>query len=80
MKHLPLLVVFAAADKAPYQVPTIHFNTDSFSFGINTFALVTMGNRLDQFEDLTLKKDVPEVGGIQGGLVIKGTGTFNFHV
>jgi hypothetical protein len=39
-----------------------------------------MGNHPDQFEDLTLKKNGPKEEGIQGGLVIKGKGTFNFHI
>jgi hypothetical protein len=80
IKHLPHLVAFVAADKAPYQVPTIRFNMDSFSIGVNTFALITMRNHPDKFENLTLKKEGPKVEGIQGGLVIKGTGSFNFHI
>jgi hypothetical protein len=41
-----------------------------------------MGNRLDQFEDLKLHngKDDTEVEGIKGGLEIKGTGMFKFHI
>ncbi len=72
IKRLPHLVAFAAAGKAPYHVPTICFDMDFFSIGVNTFTLVTMGNRLEQFEDLTLNKDGPQVERIQGGLVIKG--------
>jgi hypothetical protein len=38
-----------------------------------------MGNRPVQFEDLNGKDDT-EVKGIKGGLEIKGTGTFKFHI
>jgi hypothetical protein len=44
-KRLSHLVAFAAADKVPYQVPTVRFDTDSFSIGVNSFALATMGNQ-----------------------------------
>jgi hypothetical protein len=39
-------------------------------------------NRLDQFEDLKLHKDKDntEVEGIKGGLAIKVTGMFKFHI
>jgi hypothetical protein len=76
------LVVFAVANNLPYQVPRICFVTDSFVIGINTYALVAMGNRLDQFEDLKLHKDKNDtkVEGIKGGLAIKGTGTFKLHI
>jgi hypothetical protein len=49
---------------------------------INTFASVTLGNHPHQFEDLKLhgEKDDTEVEGIKGGLDIKGTGTFKFHI
>jgi hypothetical protein len=80
IKCLPHLIAFAAADRAPYQVPTACFNTDSFSISIDTVASVMMGNRPDQFEDPTLKKEGPKMEGIQGGLVTEGTGTFNFHI
>jgi hypothetical protein len=41
-----------------------------------------MGNSPDQFEDLKLHngKNKKEVEGIKGGFVIKGTGTFKFHI
>jgi hypothetical protein len=65
IKHLPNLIAFAAATNLPYQVPRIRFNTNSFVIGIDTGALVTMGNRLDQFKDLKLHngKDNTEVEG-----------------
>jgi hypothetical protein len=55
---------------------------DSFIISVGIFAFVTMGNHPDQFEDLMLYKDKDgtEVEGIKGGLAIKGTGTFNFHI
>ncbi len=75
IKRLPNLVAFVATDKVPYQVSKIYFDKDSFSISINTFVLVMMGNSLDQFEDLTLKKDRPKVKGIQCGLDIEVTDT-----
>jgi hypothetical protein len=40
-----------------------------------------MDNHPDQFEDLKLhREDNTEMEGIKGGLVIKGTGTFKFHI
>ena len=65
-----------------YQVPRISFDTNSFVIGINTFASVTLGNHPNKFEDLKLhgEKDNAEVEGIKGGLDIKGTGTFKFHI
>jgi hypothetical protein len=44
IKRLPHLIAFAAADKVPYQIPMIRFGMDSFSIGVDTFALVMMGN------------------------------------
>jgi hypothetical protein len=49
IKCLPNLVAFAAATNLPYQVLRICFNTDSFVIGVDTYALVMMGNHLDQF-------------------------------
>jgi hypothetical protein len=82
IKRLPNLVAFAVATDIPYQVPRIRFDTNSFVIGIDTYALVTMGDRLDQFDDLTLHngKNNTEVEGIKEGLEIKGTGTFKFHI
>jgi hypothetical protein len=81
IKQLPKLVTFAAATQLPYQAPRIHFDTNSFVIGINTFASVTLENHPNQFEDLTLhsEKEKAEVEGIKGGLDIKGTGKFKFH-
>jgi hypothetical protein len=82
IKSLPNLAAFAAADNLRYQVPRIRFDMNSFIIGVNTFALVTMGNRSDQFEDLKLHKDTDntEVEGIKGWLAIKDTGMFKFHI
>ena len=82
MKRLPKLIAFATAAQLPYQFPRIRFDTDSFVIGINTFISVTLGNHPNQFEDLKLhgKKDDAEVEGIKGGLDIKDTGTFKFHI
>jgi hypothetical protein len=66
----------------PYQVPKICFDTNSFVIGMDTLASVTLGNHLNQFEALKLhnEKDEEEVEGMKGGLDIKGTGTFKFHI
>ncbi len=78
-EQLPKLVAFAAATELPYQVPMMHFDTGSFVIGIDTFASIMLGNHPDQFEDLKMHNDT-EVEGIKGGLDIKGTGTFKFHI
>jgi hypothetical protein len=83
IKHLPNLVAFAAAINLPYQVPRICFDTNSFVISADTYVLVTMGNCLDQFEDLKLHngEDNTEVEGMKGGfLETKGTGTFKLHI
>jgi hypothetical protein len=79
IKQLPKLVAFAAATRLPYQVPRMHFDTNSFVIGVDTFASITLGNHPDQFEDLKMHNNT-EVEGIKGGLDIKGTGTFKFHI
>ena len=76
---LPKIFAFAASTTLPYRVPRIHFDTDSFIIGMDTFASITLGNHLGQFEDLREHNNM-EVEGIQGGLSIKGTGTFKFHI
>ncbi len=76
---LPKLVAFAAATDLPYQVPRIRFDTNSFVINVNTFASTTLGNHPDHFKDLKMH-DNTEVEGIKGGLDIKGTGTFKFHI
>jgi hypothetical protein len=76
---LPKIVAFAASTTLPYQVPSICFNADSFIIGIDTFALITLANHPDQFENLKMHNNT-EVEGIKGGLGIKGTGTFKFHI
>ncbi len=76
---MPKIVAFAASATLPYQVPRIRFDTNSFVIGVDTFASITLGNHPDQFEDLRTH-DNTEVEGIQGGLGIKGTGTFKFHI
>jgi hypothetical protein len=82
IKRLPKLVAFAAATQLPYQVPRICFDTNSFVIGVDTLTSVTLGNHPNQFEEIKLhsKKDEAEVEGIKGGLGIKGTGTFKFHI
>jgi hypothetical protein len=60
-------------------LPTMRFDTNSFTIGIDSFTSVTMGTQLDQFEDLILNTGQP-VQGIQGGLSIKGHGTFKFSI
>jgi hypothetical protein len=76
---VPKIVAFAVATNLPYQVPRICFDTNSFIIGVDTFASITLGNCLYQFKDLKTHNDM-EVEGIEGGLDIKGTGTFKFHI
>jgi hypothetical protein len=57
----------------------MHFNTNSFVIGVGTFASIMLGNHPDQLEDLKMHNN-PEVEGIKGGLDIKGSGTFKFHI
>jgi hypothetical protein len=57
----------------------MRFNTNSFVIGVNTFPSIMLGNHPDQFEDLKMHNDT-EVEGIKGGLDIKGSGTFKFHI
>jgi hypothetical protein len=76
---LPKIVAFATSTTLPYQVLRIRFDTDSFVIGMDTFASITLRNHPNQFEDLK-EHDNMEVEGIQGGLGIKGTGTFKFHI
>jgi hypothetical protein len=76
---LPKIVAFAASNTLPYQVPSIRFDTDSFVIGVDTFASIALGNHPDQFENLKTHDNM-EVDGIKGGLSIKGTGTFKFHI
>ena len=60
-------------------LPMMQFDTNSFLIGANSFASVTMATRPDQFEDLIL--DTGQfVQGIEGGLAIKGYGTFIFNI
>ncbi len=60
-------------------LPTMHFDTNSFIIGVNPFASVTMVTQLDQFDNLILHTG-QSVQGIQGGLSIKGHGTFKFSI
>jgi hypothetical protein len=60
-------------------LPTMRFDTDSFLIGVNSFTSVTMVTRLDQFEDLILNAG-QSMQGIEGGLAIKGHGTFVFDI
>jgi hypothetical protein len=76
---LPKIVTFAASTTLPYQVPSIHFDTDSFVIDVDTFASIMLGNHPDQFENLKTHNDT-EVEGIKGELGIKGTGMFKFHI
>jgi hypothetical protein len=76
---LPKIVTFATSTTLPYEVPSICFDTDSFVIGVETFASIMLGNHPDQFENLKTHDDM-EVEGIKGGLGIKGTGTFKFHI
>jgi hypothetical protein len=78
-QYMPKIVAFAASTTLPYQVPSICFDTNSFAIGVDTFTSIMLGNHPDQFENLK-KHDDMELEGIQGGLSIKETGTFKFHI
>jgi hypothetical protein len=54
---MPKIIAFAAFTTLPYQVPRIRFDTNSFVIGVDTFASITLGNHLDQFEDLRTHGD-----------------------
>jgi hypothetical protein len=55
------------------------FDTDSFLIGVDSFASVTMATQPKQFEDLIFDAG-QSVQGIEGGLAIKGHGTFIFNI
>jgi len=57
----------------------MRFDIDSFLIGVDSFASVTMATQPDQFEDLILDTG-QSVQGIEGGLAIKGHGTFKFNI
>jgi hypothetical protein len=57
----------------------MRFDTDSFLIGVDSFVSVTMATRPEQFEDLILDAG-QSVQGIEGGLAIKGHGTFIFNI
>jgi len=57
----------------------MHFDTDSFLIGVDSFASVTMAMRPEQFEDL-IHYAGQSMQGIEGGLAIKGHGTFIFNI
>ena len=60
-------------------LPTIRFDTNSFLIGVDSFASVTMVTQPNQFEDLILNAG-QSVQGVEGGLAIKGHGTFIFNI
>jgi hypothetical protein len=60
-------------------LPMMRFNTDSFIIGVDSFTSVSMVTQPDQFEDLILHTG-QSVQGVQGGLSIKGHGTFKFSI
>ena len=60
----------------------VRFDTDSFRVGIDTHATCTMSTMKDHFEDLV---EVPQdrsmkVQGIEGGVNVRGRGTFVFCI
>ncbi len=61
-------------------LPTMHFDMGSFLIGINTFASITMATQPEHFDDLILTKKDSIVKGIEGGLAIKGKGTFKIKI
>jgi hypothetical protein len=78
-KCLPKIFAFTTSTTLPYRVPRICFDTNSCVVGVDSSASITLGNHPDQFEDLKEHNNM-EMEGIQGGLSIKGTGTFKFHI
>jgi hypothetical protein len=62
----------------PSAVARARFNTDSFKIGVDTMCSVTMSGNRNCFEDL--KPLDSAVGGIAGGLAVKGRGTFCFKL
>jgi hypothetical protein len=58
----------------------MHFDTDSFLIGMDTFASITMATQPEHFDGLILTKKDGIVKGIEGGLAIKGKGTFKFNI
>jgi hypothetical protein len=68
-KRLPKLIPFTTATNLPYQASRIRFDTNSFVIGVDTYASITLGNHLNQFEDLKMhsEKDGTELEGITGG-------------
>jgi hypothetical protein len=58
----------------------MRFDMDSFLIGIDTFASITMATRPEHFDDPILTKKGGIVKGIEGGLAIKGMGTFKFNI
>jgi hypothetical protein len=67
------------SERGDSNLPTMRFDTDSFLIGVDSFASVTMAMRPEQFEDLILDAG-QSVQGIEGGLTIKGHGTFIFNI
>ncbi len=79
INRLPKLVTFAGGTDLLSQVLRIRFDTNSFVIGVDTIASITLGDHPDQFKDLKMHNNT-EVEGIKGGLDIKSTGTFKFHI
>jgi hypothetical protein len=66
---LPELVVFSAATNLPFQVPRIHFDTNSFVIGINTFASITLETTQTPLRTsrCTVKRMTQKWKGLRGG-------------
>ena len=61
-------------------LPTMCSDMDSFLIGIDTCASIMMATRPEHFDDLILMKKDGIVEGNEGGLAIKGKGTFKFNI
>ena len=57
-----------------------HFDTDSFKIGVDNHASRCMSNNRAHFENFRPSRSNATVGGIAGGLEIKGEGTFVFKL
>jgi hypothetical protein len=67
------------SERGHSNLPMMRFDTDSFLIGVDSFASVTMATRPEQFENLIYNTG-QSVQGIEGGLPIKGYGTFIFNI
>ena len=80
-QHMPIhFHALRSSMKAAHGAKHCRFDTDSFKIGVDNHASRCMSNNRAHFEDLRLSRSNATVGGIAGGLAIKGIGTFRFRV